>query len=1031
VEVFDGTTVVRLPRAERTVLAALAARVGERVPVDVLEEALWPSRRPPSARKSMQGHIARLRRALGRAAIVERGGGYRLDRDHVGVDAERVAGLVAGGREAIRRGDLDVAVGLLAEARVAFRGDPYEDVSEAAVPAGEVQRLQELRATMVEEAVEAELARGGGERCIGDLEAFLERNTYRERAWGQLMHALYQAGRSADALAAYGRARMLLAAELGLEPGPALQTLQQSILTHDPRLLTPAATSGRLGPSNLPVAVSPIIGRQLQLAVLEPLIVSERLVTLTGVGGIGKTRLAIELATRTAGSEEFGPFFVDLAPIGDVELVPAALATALGVQVEPNADVTRLIRAALGDHSVVVVVDNCEHLLPGIAALVDELVGSCPGIRVLAASRESLGVAGERVCPVDPLQVPPVAASLDQIEGSDAGALLLARLPMNRSTGPLGHDELAAVGMICRSLDGIPLGLELAAARSRTLSLPELADRLERSIDELAPIRHGVMPRHRTMRAALDWGYELLTPSAQAALRAMSVFAGGCDLSAFAAVCHDDEDPPAVDVLDELVRTSFATVDFTGVRTRYGLLEPVRQYARELADKAGDAAARRDRHLHYYEGVATSLTRDIDGHGVTRFDELRCDLGNFRVALDWAAGTTEATDAGLSLASRLWELWTSEARHEEGLSRIVGLLSTGAGSASVRSEAAYFAGFIASDLGDDDQTLDLAEQALAEAQAGGDGVREAHARRVLCSCIFEHRGDLATARRHIETALQIATDEANDLLHAKCMLELANFELRTGSLDEASNRIQQVLDGPAGSDSFIEMYARGALGETLLNQGVYAAARTATTRTLALAESTNRLPTVIGAHLNLAAIECAAGADDDSAAHIAVAEELNPDTAHSWDPAFLIARTDLALARGQNAEALGLAEAAIALEDESYRAGVQGVANLRYLGDAQLAVGNSPDALATFQQLITRASDAQFACRLAEGHEGYAAAAEALGNSSDAHEHLTAAREIRRRTRSRRLPRPAVDRILLTLEGEPTAPVSVSGERED
>ena len=173
------------------------------------------ARRPPSARKSLQGHIVRLRRALGAAAIVERDGGYRLDPDHVGVDAERVAGLVAEAREAIRRGDPEMAVGLLAEARVAFRGEPYEGVSETAVPAGEVQRLQELRAAVVEEAAEAELARGCGEQCVGDLEAFVQANPYRERAWGQLMVALYQAGRPADALAAYGRARVRAGRRVG------------------------------------------------------------------------------------------------------------------------------------------------------------------------------------------------------------------------------------------------------------------------------------------------------------------------------------------------------------------------------------------------------------------------------------------------------------------------------------------------------------------------------------------------------------------------------------------------------------------------------------------------------------------------------------------------------------------------------------------------------------------------------------------------------------------------------------------------
>ena len=214
-----------------------------------------------------------------------------------------------------------------------------------------------------------------------------------------------------------------------------------------------------------------------------------RLLTLVGVGGIGKTRLAVEIATETIGRCEFGPFFVDLAPIGDVEHVPAGLAAALGVDVEPGGDAIAAVSSALGRHEVVVVIDNCEHLLPGVAELVGVLLASAPAVRVVATSREPLGIAGEQVCPVDPLGVPPLDASVEQIENSDAGALFLARLPMNVATGPLSPTELDAVATICRSLEGIPLGLELAAARSRSISLPELAERLGQSIDELAPSR--------------------------------------------------------------------------------------------------------------------------------------------------------------------------------------------------------------------------------------------------------------------------------------------------------------------------------------------------------------------------------------------------------------------------------------------------------------------------------------------------------------------------------------------------------------
>ena len=273
VELVDGRSAVRLPHAQRTVLAVLAARLGERVPADTLAEALWPDSPPPSARKSMQAHIARLRRAVGAAAILEHGGAYRLDPAFVDVDADRVTRLVEQARGSYRQGDVQVAVELLCEAQATFRGEPYQDVPEAAVPTGEVQRLLELRAVIVEESAEAELLRGLGGRCIGELEAFVQVNPYRERAWGLLMRALYQAGRPSDALAAYGRARVLLAAELGIEPGPALREVERAILTHDAKLLPGRAVSPGSGPANLPAAVSPIVGRQLELAVLGPVAV--------------------------------------------------------------------------------------------------------------------------------------------------------------------------------------------------------------------------------------------------------------------------------------------------------------------------------------------------------------------------------------------------------------------------------------------------------------------------------------------------------------------------------------------------------------------------------------------------------------------------------------------------------------------------------------------------------------------------------------------------------------------------------------
>jgi predicted ATPase/DNA-binding SARP family transcriptional activator len=1009
VELVDGTSIVHLPRSERTLLAALAARAGDGVPVGVLEEALWPGDRPRSARKTLQGTILRLRRAVGSSAIVELGGAYRLDPELVEVDARRVVTLVAEARDALRRCDREVALELLAAARGAFRGQPYDGVPDEALPAGEVQRLAELRDTVFEDSVDTDLDRGHGERWIGELEAFVQANPYRERAWGLLMRALYQAGRPADALAAYGRARMLLAAELGIEPGPALRQLERAILSHDTALMPDREARPRLGPVNLPAPVSPIVGRQLELAVLEPLLATERLITLTGVGGIGKTRLAVELVNQTVGHALAGPYFVDLAAVSEVGLVPPAIAAALGVPVEPNDDAMTVVVAALAGHQVLLLVDNCEHILPGIAELVGSLLASSSGLRVVATSREALGVAGERVCPVDPLRIPPVDAAVDQVEDSDAGALFLARLPMNLTTGPLGPEEYAAIARICRRLDGIPLGLELAAARCRTMSLSRLADRLDRSIGELAPARHGVVPRHRTMRAALDWGFALLSPQAQDALRAMSVFASGCDLAAFAAVCVNDVSH-SDDTLDELVRTSFVTVDFANERTRYRLLEPVRQYAQELLDASGDAADRHRRHLAHYLELARASTKDIDQIGFdTRWDELRPELGNLRAALDWAVADRESCESGLRLAARLWDVWVSEGHHHEGLSRIVELLASGVGSPAARSEAAYAAGFIAANVvGDDAHGIRLWEQALAEAQRGGDRLGEVRVRRVLATVAFV-RGDLAAGRRHLETAIPAALAEGNRVLHAYCEIALCEMLAWSGDLDEAAERLAAVVNGPAAAETpSVEAYARLALAPIFVDRGDYAAARASAERVVAIAESHSMLHFTIEARLALAEIDIAVGDAEEATVHVAAAENLSPDAAAGWNPCVVQIRAELALLNGQLAAARELAEQAASLSDNSVVIANQ-CSPLGALGRAQLACADRELALDTFERLIAIASVAPYPCRLAEGYEGAAAAAAALGRPEVATRYLAAAEEIRKRTGSRRVPRSVID----------------------
>ena len=342
------------------------------------------------------------------------------------------------------------------------------------------------------------------------------------------------------------------------------------------------------------------------------------------------------------------------------------------------------------------------------------------------------------------------------------------------------------------------------------------------------------------------------------------------------------------------------------------------------------------------------------------------------------------------------------------------LLDGGGGSAAARSEAAYCAGFIAFDMGDNAQSDELFERALTEAQDGGDRVGEVRARRVLSECAV-NAGDVTTSRRHLEAAIPIAMEDGNDLLHAHCVAALAQLLGATGELDEAEERIRGLLDGTMDSVSSVDIWAHGELGRVMFERGDYTRARACNARILDLFGSEPNLNLMLHTEFDLAKIECAAGNHDDAAAHIARAAELVPETSRGWDQAFAIAKADLAMRRGEWAQALANAEHADALTDPTVDAFAQ-CDILRILGDAQLALDRRDDAIATFDRLIDLAS-AGFPCRCAEGHEGAAAAA-IVDRPQDAHDHLATAVEIRQRTGSQRLRRAIIEEHLVHMEAE-------------
>ncbi|MBG7699574.1 tetratricopeptide repeat protein [Streptomyces sp. MC1] len=564
----DGTALDPGGPRPRALLTLLLLDAGRAVSVERLLDGLYGAESPAGATGALQSQISRLRRRLApHAGIDAVPAGYALAVDPDTVDTHRFARLAAEGRTALTAGDHPRAAALLRDALALWRGPALPALPDAHADRA---RLEELRLAVVQDRIEAELGLGGGPELVPELRALLRARPLDERLYGQLMRALHADGRSAEALAVFEEARRSLADELGADPSPALSALHLHLLRDGTE--TPARP-------HLPAQLTRFVGREPELARIGRALADSRLVTLTGPGGVGKTRLALEAARARTGRNATrsrtgadsrpahtatGPTevcLVELAPLSDGARIPYAVLAALGVRDgfrSPATDALDRLLAALADREVLLVLDNCEHLVESAARTAALLLGACPGVRVLATSRESLGVTGEVLVPVPPLPEEP------------AVRLLLDRA---RAVRP-DFDGHARVPEICRALDGLPLAIELAAARLRTLSVDELADRLHDRFRVLARGDRAKAPRHRTLRAVVEWSWELLDAAERDLASRLTVFAGGATLDAVAAVCGV---PYPEDPLASLVEKSFLEVS----DGRYRMLETIRAFAAE------------------------------------------------------------------------------------------------------------------------------------------------------------------------------------------------------------------------------------------------------------------------------------------------------------------------------------------------------------------------------------------------------------------------------------------------------------------
>jgi predicted ATPase/DNA-binding SARP family transcriptional activator len=656
---------------QRAVLALLALDAGRVVPAGRLVEELWRGRPPLGAAKTLRSYVSRLRSALApEMPLVPRGGGYVLSASSGQLDVARFERLVAEGQAVLGGGEATAAGNRFREALALWRGPAFADVAEVEPLAREASRLEELRLVAVEGRLEADLAAGSHGEVAGELERLVAEYPLRERLWGLLMLALYRGGRQADALAAYQRARAILAEQLGLEPGPELRELERAVLRQEVPPLAPAWNR-----HNLPAQLTSFVGRDQELGMLGKLLGGARLVTLTGTGGTGKTRLAVEFASGVVERFADGVWLADLAGLSDPGLVGAQVMEALGVRQAGDVPVLEALRFRLRSAELLLVLDNCEHLLDASAQLAGALLAGAPGLRVLATSREPLSIPGEVACPVPPLALPAERADASVSAGTPAVQLFLDRRTAARGGAGLAGAPVALIGRICRELDGLPLAIELAAARTGTLSVEEVAAHLADRFAFLAYRRPAADPRHQGLQAAIEWSYGLLPAAEQRVFGQLSVFAGGFVLAQAAQVCCGGDEATAFDLVDRLASKSLVVADSAGGETRYRLLETIRHYAAGRLAETPDAGPARRRQAEAFLALA-ERERDLA--------VLAREHDNFRAALSWSL--PEDSQTGPRLARALGGFWLARGFLQEGQDWLERALAAGPTDPRLRAD---------------------------------------------------------------------------------------------------------------------------------------------------------------------------------------------------------------------------------------------------------------------------------------------------------------------------------------------------------
>ena len=859
---YAGRPITLGSRKQRMLLACLLVAPDTVVSLAELAEVLWAGAAPASAELTLRSLASRLRAALtpdavnssvapecgeiarhrprGEELLLGRHGGYLLRVAPQVTDRARFEQHLARARAATGAGQPAVVIKELEAGLSLWRGRAFEEIADTGIAEVAAAGLERARVEAVEELGHAQLGAGHPAQALATLEPHLAAHPFSERGWEDLMLALYRLGRQAEALNAYQRVRQRLREELGVEPSPSLRRLQRRILLHHADLDLATVRTDPMGPragsaaAPLPAALTPLVGRAGELAELTELLGRTRLLTLTGVGGVGKTRLALALAaTAASDTPDRTPFasgarLVELGAVDDPRLVLAQAAATFGVPTagaKTEKSLHQRLVDFLAEQQHLVVLDNCEHVLAPAAHLVEALLTRCPGLTVVATSREPLGVAGELVYPVPSLSVPPPDSSDPRdLAGSGAAELFCQRANTAQVGFGATNDNVSAIAAICRRLDGIPLALELAAGKLRAMSAEDIANRLDDRFRLLTGGARTALPRQQTLRAALDWSFGLLSARERTLLCQLSVFPGTFDLAAAEAVGaptgrgtrdelaavreeshtpehgqrgrHDQDGerdiPSVAELLPRLVDKSLIDVRRSGDSVRYRILETVKAYCLEQTHLAPHIQQAQRHHLAHYVDLAQAQRAEDRANGLVDGWLHHClvEDHNYRAAIAHAL-TDQNPDAAILLLSALWVAWLWTGRGENVIEWFGRALAGPVEDGTAQVEALNGLAVLSAswELASPQQLEQNFARARAAAEAADDPV-EFGRWQFYYSDFLLLRGQRAEAKK----GLLAAERHTEYGLRGWCHLNLGWIAVGEADLDEARGRFQSAVE---------------------------------------------------------------------------------------------------------------------------------------------------------------------------------------------------------------------------------------------